>query len=107
MTASADSEAVRETLKLLVTRIQLDMRCGTLPPEWGGGVFERARDIAAASLTSNTGWRDKIRDEALDEAAEIAEHVAASHVALAVGDPSQQATTATFIAQQIRGMKHG
>ena len=31
-----------ETLKLLVTRIRLDIRTGKLPPEWGGPVLERA-----------------------------------------------------------------
>jgi hypothetical protein len=39
---------IAETMRLLVIRIQLSMKTGQLPPEWGGEVFERARELANA-----------------------------------------------------------
>lgn len=41
----SEVERLREVLGLLLTRVRLDIRCGTLPPEWGGGIVQRAKEI--------------------------------------------------------------
>lgn len=43
----------RELIRLLVTRIQLEMRGGRLPFHWGGAVMEKA--IAVASKAQEQG----------------------------------------------------
>lgn len=40
-----DAPELRETLRLLVTRAQMEMRFGKLPAEWGDGVMDRARAL--------------------------------------------------------------
>ena len=40
-----DEQLLANTLRLLVTRIQLDIRTGRLEPGWGGAVFDAALEI--------------------------------------------------------------